>query len=202
MQHLERFQQGWQRRHFRHACARQERRRHRRATSQRRRMRQRQRLPAFGLSSLDRHHANTARVRCGHGLGKARRIAKSFDIQANACYPLIGGQFLDHIAQPHLRAVPDGQNETQRQRPTLHGQVDGNVRRLANQRRPALHPRTAMNVRPQRRAGAIVDQPIAVGPKNRHVTGGFQQRRLHGLALGFNFGPARCKARRPACAPG
>ena len=161
-------------------------------------MRQGQRLAAFGLPGLERHHRNPALVGKLHRLGEAVRVAETFDVEPDRADPIICRHGFDHVPQPHLRAVAHGQHKRQGQRPALHGQVDGDVRRLTDQRRPALNPAAAVHVRPQRRASAVVDQPVAVRPENRHIARRFEQRLLQRATLALCFRPAGRKARRPA----
>ena len=160
-------------------------------------MGQGQRLPAVRLAGLERHHGDPTLVGEAHRLDERRRVAEALDIEPDGGHAVLGGHGFDHVAEADLRAIADSQDVGQRQRALLHAQVDGDVGGLADQRDPALDPLPAVNIRPQRRTAEVVDQAVAVGAENRHITRGSEQLILQGASV-VGLGPARREAGGPA----
>ncbi|URK87394.1 hypothetical protein LP421_28790 [Rhizobium sp. RCAM05350] len=83
-----------------------------------------------------------------------------------------------------LRLVSGCHDIGQRQATHLHGDVAGDVRRLGENGDTTLDALHAVLVRPEQSAVKRIDEAIAIGADDRHVTGRRHQRILQVVAIG------------------
>jgi hypothetical protein len=156
-------------------------------------------------AGLERHQRNPGLAGGKAGLRKARDRPQGFEVQANRADPPVVEQRLDQIGRGGVGAISYADHVAERQAASLHGQIQGKIAALADDRDPAPGPvRSAVDrsapvlIGPQRDPVESVDHAVAIGADYRHSAGRAQQFSLAIAPLGTGFGEVRGIANRTA----
>jgi hypothetical protein len=145
--------------------------RHGIAAGKRGRVRHRRTFCLIRSADLQNHHRLPRPP--GHS-GKAfegSEVPEPFDMKADRRDTRVVDQCTGDIGKRCLRLVACGDHIGDRQPPGLHGQVDGDIGGLREDRHTSLDALHAVLIGPEQRAVETVDQPVAVRPEYRHIAG-------------------------------
>jgi len=147
------------------------------------------RAAALRASGLHNDHGDLplARLRCQR-LEPRHRI-ESLDMKSQHAHPFVVKQAERQRRDSDIGLISGGHNVGDRQRPLLHRQAYGDVRRLRHDgdTRFVRSERTAaVLIRPERHAVEKIDQSVAVRPDDRHFGRVRDERGLEcGAVIGF-----------------
>ena len=157
-----------------------------------------------GLQGDQRHTARECSLRRG---GKGGNVAQAFDVQADGTDSRVAAERIDEVMEVGAGGIAECGHASERQMPTLHGEVERDVAALGEHRHAAAVDRktlTAMAVGPQSSSVEVVEQTVAVGPEEGHAAGGVEQLTLQigtrfadlGESRGVADGAARATRRQ------
>ena len=136
------------------------------------------------------------------GRGEGRRVLQRLDEQADGGDPAVFEKGVEHVRGADAGAVPEGHHRRDRHRPEVHGEGDREVAALREDRDPTVAAHAPVLVGPERGAVEVVDEAVAVGTEDRHVSGRFDERRLESRSRLPRLGEARGVAHRAPRPPG
>ena len=108
---------------------------------------------------------------------------EAFDMQADGGDARVFERGDGQFGQARLRLVSRRHDIGKRQAAHLHGDIAGNVGGLGENGDAAFDTLHAMLVGPEQGAVERVDEAVAIGADDRHVTGGCNQRILQVVAI-------------------